>query len=174
LSAAEAAVVAFAATVHDVGMTLVDQRLLEASGPLTREQLERVRQHVALGDEVLGRLESVGTETFDRLHTMGAVREIVLSHHEWWDGSGYPRGLRGSAIPVGARVLAVVDAYESLTTGRAHRPAQTPDEAVEVIQRLRGTQFDPDVVMALQRMLRRQDAGSRDAAAVSAASDTRR
>ena len=87
------------------------------------------------------------------LDIMNTVREIVMSHHEWWDGSGYPRGLRGEAIPIGARVLAVVDAFESLTRGRAHRASTTRESALEVLRRARGTQFDPGVVDALERIL---------------------
>jgi HD-GYP domain-containing protein (c-di-GMP phosphodiesterase class II) len=95
----------------------------------------------------------LGAELLDRIEAMSAVREIVLSHHEWWDGTGYPRGLRGEEIPIGARVLAVVDAFESMTLGRAHRPAMSREAAIDEITGLRGTQFDPDVVDALERIL---------------------
>ncbi|MEK7331096.1 MAG: HD domain-containing phosphohydrolase, partial [Candidatus Eisenbacteria bacterium] len=134
LPEAEVGVIGFAATVHDVGMTMVGEDALERGGALTREERDRMERHAELGAELLKPLEAVG-----------AVREVVLSHHEWWDGSGYPRRLQGADIPIGARVLAVVDAYESMTLGRAHRGALTPAEALVEIGRLKGRQFDPEV-----------------------------
>lgn len=142
LPEAEVGVIGFAATVHDVGMTVVDDEALDRGGSLTHEERERMERHVELGAELLRPLEAVG-----------AVREVVLSHHEWWDGSGYPRRLMGADIPVGARVLAVVDAYESMTLGRAHRAALTSEEARIEIRRRAGSQFDPDVVEAFERAL---------------------
>jgi HD-GYP domain-containing protein (c-di-GMP phosphodiesterase class II) len=155
LDAAQASIVAFAATVHDVGMTLMDPEVLEQPQPLTAEQRARMRQHIELGDRVLEHLGTMGAEGFDRLQTMQQVREIVMAHHEWWDGSGYPRGLPGTAIPVGGRALAVVDAYESLIMGRPHRPAVSEAQALAALRELRGSQFDPDVVDALERVLAR-------------------
>jgi len=142
LSEAEIGMIGFAATVHDVGMTMVSKEALEHGGSLTREERGRMERHAELGAELLRPLEAVG-----------AVREIVLSHHEWWDGSGYPRRLQGDEIPIGARVLAVVDAYESMTLGRAHRSALSRDEALMEIVRRKGTQFDPEVVEAFERAL---------------------
>jgi len=86
---------------------------------------------------------------------MQGVREIVMSHHEWWDGTGYPCGLAGTTIPVGARVLAAVDAFESLVAGRPHRRPESAETALEVLFGLRDRQFDPDVVDALQRAVAR-------------------
>ena len=174
LAASEAALVAFTATLHDVGMTMMEPALIEGSEPLTPEQRERMQQHVALGDEVLGRLENMGTEMFGRLETMSAVREIVFSHHEWWDGTGYPRALAGTSIPTGARVLAAVDAFESMTVGRPHRPAKSREESLAEIRKLSGTQFDPDVVDALERALSRQPDVVPTPAVDAATSETRR
>jgi len=134
--------VGFAATVHDVGMTLVGRDVVARHGPLSPEQRAEVERHVEMGVRVLEPLE-----------TMGAVREIVLSHHEWWDGSGYPRGLREEDIPLGARILAVVDAYESMTLGRAHRAPLSEMAALNELVRLAGSQFDPAVVEAFERMM---------------------
>jgi len=153
LQPGEIALVAFAAAVHDVGMAFVDRGILHGAAPLTPEQRALVQQHVVLGDEVLARLETMGADSYERLDVLSAVREIVLCHHEWWDGTGYPRGLHGTGIPAGARVLAVVDAYESLTEGRPHRPACERDEALREIAGLAGKQFDPDAVDALERAL---------------------
>ncbi|MBI1795499.1 MAG: GAF domain-containing protein [Candidatus Eisenbacteria bacterium] len=151
LTEAEIGVVGYAATVHDVGMTMVTGDAIERGEKLSPEEREEMERHVELGAELLEPLEAVG-----------AVREIVLSHHEWWDGTGYPRRLRGDEIPVGARVLGVVDAFESMTLGRAHRRAQSREEALEEIRRRGGTQFDPDVVEAFERALPAVDAADRE------------
>lgn len=134
--------VGFAATVHDIGMTQVRSDVLGARGPLTPDQRAEVERHVERGVELLKPLEA-----------MGALRDIVLSHHEWWDGTGYPRGLSGADIPLGARVLSVVDAFESMTQGRAHRAPMSRQAALNEIVRLAGKQFDPDVVDAIERVL---------------------
>ena len=142
LTPGEVAAIGLAAAVHDVGMTMVDREIVDGGQPLSDEDRTQMRSHVEMGAAVL-----------DRMDTMDAVRDVVMSHHEWWDGSGYPRGLRGEEIPVGARVLAVVDAYESLTRGRAHRAPLQREAALEVMRVGRGTQFDPDLVDALERIL---------------------
>jgi hypothetical protein len=164
LTEAEIGMIGFAATVHDVGMTLMDGEALEKGGALTPEEREKMERHPELGAELLEPLE-----------TMGAVREIVLSHHEWWDGTGYPRRLQRDEIPVGARVLAVVDAYESMTLGRAHRDALSREDALAEIARRNGSQFDPEVVEAFTRVLPALEAQDREpeprASEASAASD---
>jgi signal transduction histidine kinase len=147
LHEAEIGMIGFAATVHDVGMTMLPEDTLERADALTAEERDRLERHPELGAELLEPLEAVG-----------AVREIVRSHHEWWDGTGYPRRLQGADIPVGARVLAVVDAYESMTLGRAHREALSRADALAEIRRRGGTQFDPDVVEAFERALSVLDA----------------
>jgi signal transduction histidine kinase len=134
--------VGFAATVHDIGMTQVRADVLGGSGPLTPDQRAEMERHVERGVELLKPLEA-----------MGALREIVLSHHEWFDGTGYPRGLAGNDIPLGARVLSVVDAFESMTQGRAHRAPVSRQTALNEIVRLAGRQFDPEVVDAIERVL---------------------
>ena len=142
LGESDAGVVSFAASVHDVGMARVGERVVESAGSLSREDRQAIERHPELGAEVLEPLE-----------TVGVVREIVLSHHEWFDGSGYPRGLKGDEIPIGGRILAVVDAFESMTVGRPHRPAIPRDETLQEIRRLKGRQFDPAVVEAFELAL---------------------
>jgi HD-GYP domain-containing protein (c-di-GMP phosphodiesterase class II) len=123
-------------------MTMVGQDSLRRSSALSAEERDQMERHPELGAELLRPLEAVS-----------AVREIVLAHHEWWDGTGYPRRLTGTDIPVGARVLAVVDAFESMTLGRAHRASVSAEEALYEIVRLKGRQFDPEVVEAFERAL---------------------
>ena len=139
-------VVSFAASVHDVGMRTVGEQVVEGSGGLTAEEREKLERHPEAGAELLAPLEAAG-----------GVRDLVMSHHEWWNGSGYPRGLKGDAIPIGGRILAVVDAYESMTVGRPHRPAIPRAEALREIERLSGTQFDPRVVALLPKALEQLD-----------------
>jgi HD-GYP domain-containing protein (c-di-GMP phosphodiesterase class II) len=140
LAESEVGLIAFAASIHDIGMTRLGERVTECAETLSDEERAAVRQHPEEGAELLKPLE-----------TMGAVRDIVLTHHEWWDGSGYPRGLEGEAIPIGGRILAVVDAFESMTVGRAHRTAIPVRDAVAEMNLLKGKQFDPAVVEALER-----------------------
>ncbi|NOT32831.1 MAG: HD domain-containing protein, partial [Candidatus Eisenbacteria bacterium] len=153
--------VSFAAAVHDVGMTFVTGELRARRGPLSDDQQAQMRRHVELGAELL-----------DGLDAMTEVREIVMSHHEWWDGSGYPRGLRGTDIPVGARVLAVIDAFESMTQGRAHRAAISRQSALNELVRAAGRQFDPEVVECFERNLSRLLAGDDDPGRPHAAPET--
>jgi signal transduction histidine kinase/response regulator RpfG family c-di-GMP phosphodiesterase len=145
LSESEVGVVSFAATIHDVGMNQVGEGVV-SSGSLTPEQRLAVEQHPERGVEMLKPLES-----------LGVVRDVVLSHHEWWDGSGYPRGLKNEAIPIGGRILAVVDAWESMIVGRAHRESIPKADALLELHRLKGRQFDPRVVDAFERTLARLD-----------------
>jgi signal transduction histidine kinase len=142
LDEADVATVAFAAGVHDIGMTRLPGGLRESATPFSADERELMERHVELGADLLRPL--VG---FD------AVREVVLSHHEWWDGTGYPRGLRGEEIPVGARIVTVVDAWESMTVGRPHRPARHEEDARFELHRRAGEQFDPRVVEAFERVL---------------------
>lgn len=146
LAESEVGVISFAASVHDVGMTQVRRSAIERGGPLSEEERGEVEHHPERGVELLRPIE-----------TLGVVRDVILSHHEWWDGSGYPRGLHGEEIPVGARILAVVDAYESMTVGRAHRGALSREQALVELTRLKGKQFDPQVVEAFERALAAPD-----------------
>jgi hypothetical protein len=139
LSESDAGLISYAATVHDVGMARLDESLRANPNPLTDAEREALERHPELGAEWLRPLEE-----------MGATRDIVLAHHEWWDGSGYPRGLAADAIPVGARIIAVVDAWESMNVGRPHRAARPAEDALDELKRLAGRQFDPAVVDAFE------------------------
>src|SRR5262249_34454044 len=125
-----------------MGMATVGEDVLSGARTLDDEKRAAVEQHAERGVEIMRPLEVVG-----------AVREMILAHHEWWNGSGYPRGLRGDHIPIGARILSVVDAFASMTAGRAYRPARTGRQALEEIRSLAGQQFDPAVVEAIAHAL---------------------
>jgi hypothetical protein len=130
-------VLAYVASVHDVGMGQIDPAALNQPGELAPQALAEVVRHPIRSVETLKPIE------FEE-----QVTEIILAHHERLDGRGYPRGLRGEQIPVGARILAVLDAYASMTTGRPYRAAMSHGDAVAELRRFAGTQFDPEVVEA--------------------------
>jgi signal transduction histidine kinase/response regulator RpfG family c-di-GMP phosphodiesterase len=140
LDETEVGLIGFAASLHDVGMNQAGEHITEGGGGLSEEAREVIHRHPELG-----------AETLDTLGQLSAVGDLILSHQEAWDGTGYPRGLRGSEIPIGARILAVVDAWESMTIGRAHKPARSKDDARLELLRLKGRQFDPEVVDAFEQ-----------------------
>ena len=124
-----------AALLHDIGNMAVPEHSLAKPEALTPEEFERVKIHPRVGAEIL------------RNVPFGApVADLVLSHHERWDGLGYPAGLRGKDIPVGARILAIADCYSTLQTDRPYRPGRTPAAAVAVLREHAGTSFDPELV----------------------------
>ena len=134
------------APLHDIGKVGVPDRLLNKPGALTGDEFEEMKQHVARGREVIVRAERDVGAPDDAILAM--AKEIVYTHHERWDGSGYPQGLRGAQIPVAGRLMALVDVYDALVSKRVYRDAVPPGEAMTIIAQGRGTQFDPAVVDA--------------------------
>lgn len=133
-----------AAPVHDIGKLAIPDCLLHRPGPLTHEEYEIVQQHAAMGAEILSGIEG------------GApLASIVRHHHENWDGTGYPDRLRRDAIPIGARILAVVDCYDALTSHRPYRQPLTHAEAIAMIVARRGTRYDPAILDAFVRVVQR-------------------
>ncbi len=126
------------ALLHDIGKIGIPDDILFKPGPLNAAEWEIMRQHPVIGYRICLRVRS--------LHN--AARDIVLCHHERWDGSGYPQGLRGEDIPVGARIFAVADTIDAITADRPYRSAQTLDDVQAELDRYAGTQFDPQVVRA--------------------------
>lgn len=133
--------IARGAFLHDIGKMAVPDKILLKPGPLTTEEREIMRQHCAIGYQMLSKIPFLRD-----------AAEIVLAHQEFFDGTGYPRGLKGEEIPLGARIFAVADTLDAILSDRPYRKAQTVQAAREEIQRCTGTQFDPKVVEIFQRM----------------------
>jgi CHASE2 domain-containing sensor protein len=134
------------APLHDIGKVGIPDRLLNKPGNLTGDEFEEMKRHPERGREVIARAERDVGAADDAILAM--AKEIVYTHHERWDGSGYPQGLRGAQIPVAGRLMALVDVYDALVSKRVYRQALAPDEAIKIIAEGRGTQFDPVVVDA--------------------------
>jgi putative nucleotidyltransferase with HDIG domain len=127
--------------LHDIGKIGTREDILNKPGPLTPDEFEHIKAHTVLGERILA----------PALAESPVVLRIVRSHHERMDGGGFPDGLAGSQIPAEARIVAVVDAFDAMTTNRAYRPSRTPVDAVEELRRCAGTHFDTEVVDAFQR-----------------------
>jgi HD-GYP domain-containing protein (c-di-GMP phosphodiesterase class II) len=124
----------FGAPLHDIGKVSVRRDVLLKVGQLTLDELAEIRVHPRAGAQLVLPLR-------EARHAL----PYVLFHHEWWNGSGYPIGLRGPAIPVEARLLAIADAFDAMTSARPYRHALTHDRALEEVDACAGTQFDPTI-----------------------------
>jgi putative nucleotidyltransferase with HDIG domain len=127
----------FGFLLHDVGKVAVPDAILFKPGPLTEAERIVMQEHPVTGSEIVRDIEF-----------LGAAREVIRSHHERWDGSGYPDGLTGGAIPLYARIFAVADVLDAVTTRRPYREPSSIAEARAIIEAASGTQFDPEVVAA--------------------------
>jgi len=133
------------APLHDIGKVGVPDRILLKPTDLTPEEYEEMKKHPIYGGEAIRRTEqTLGPNSFLRF-----AREIAESHHENWDGSGYPHGLRGEEIPISARAMAIADVYDALVSPRTYKPSLSHEDAMKVIIERSGTQFDPEMVEAL-------------------------
>ena len=132
----------FAALFHDVGKLAVPDALLLKTGPLDDKEWWIVRRHAEEGERIIGHLGFLSDAT-----------PAIRHHHEHFDGTGYPDGLRGHAIPLGARVLHVADAFDSMTTTRVYRAARSLAEARDELRRGSGSQFCPSCVAALEKLI---------------------
>ena len=131
-----------AALLHDIGKLGIPDQLLHKPGPLTADEYAQVQQHAVIGADILSAVSFAGP-----------LALIVRHHHENWDGTGYPDGLRGDAIPLGARVLAIVDCYDALTSDRPYRRSLSHERAVEMIHERRGTMYEPEIADAFLRIV---------------------
>lgn len=130
----------FGAILHDIGKIHIPQTILQKPGPLNEEEWQLIKRHPITGAEMIKNLLS-----------LAEAAPIVRHHHERWNGEGYPDGLAGKAIPEGSRIVAVADAFDSMTTHRPYGSRFTPQQALEEILKLTGEYYDPNVVIAFQR-----------------------
>lgn len=132
------------APLHDIGKVGVKDSILLKPGRLTKEEFEEMKKHTIYGGESLKMgIKELGEDSFLTL-----AKEIALTHHEKWDGTGYPRGLSKTEIPISGRLMALSDVYDALISKRVYKDAFTHDEAKSIILEGRGTHFDPHIVDA--------------------------
>jgi putative nucleotidyltransferase with HDIG domain len=130
------------ALMHDIGKIGISGRIIRKPGKLTEEEMAMMRQHSSVSASIIGPLE-----------ILGEAAQMVRHHHERWDGAGYPDGLRGESIPLGSRIIFVSDAFDALVSDRPYRKGATKAGALNEIRKHSGTQFDPEVVRALERII---------------------
>lgn len=139
----EELMVGLAALLHDIGKIAIDDELLQKPGRLSGLEYDEVKEHATFGALILRRYSM-----------MERLISFVYHHHERWDGFGYPMGLQGEVIPPGARIVAIADAFDAMTSYRAYSLPRTPEQAQEELHRCAGTQFDPSLVENFSRMLK--------------------
>jgi putative nucleotidyltransferase with HDIG domain len=142
LDAQELELLEHAAILHDIGKIGIDNFILQKQGKLTTKEYSLIKMHPLIGEEILG-----------PIGTLEEVRKTIIQHHERYDGSGYPHGIRGSEISLKSRILSVVDTFDAMMTDRPYRKALTLEEAKSELRENAGTQFDPPVVDAFLSML---------------------
>jgi HD-GYP domain-containing protein (c-di-GMP phosphodiesterase class II) len=135
----------YAAIFHDIGKIAIPDAILNKPGPLTAAELEVIKRHPIAGEQILAPVPF-----------LEQVRRIVRHDHERWDGGGYPDGLKGRQIPIGARIVLVVDAFHAMVSDRSYRKGMSTESARVELRRNAGTQFDPDVVEGFLRVLDRR------------------
>lgn len=137
------------ARFHDIGKVGIPDRILMKPGALTPEEIEEMRLHCEIGLRIA-----------QSVPDLASISDWILKHHEWWNGQGYPLGLKGEEIPLECRILAIVDAYDAMTSDRPYRKALTHEQAVCELKRCAGTQFDPDLVQKVVQILETGRAGA--------------
>lgn len=130
----------YSAWLHDVGKLAIPDRILQKRGPLTQAEWELMKKHPETGANILRQIKLLGQDV-----------QVILHHHERWDGAGYPSRLETTEIPLGARLIAIADAYEAMTSARPYRRQLTKEEALTELDRCAGNQFDPTLVAAFAR-----------------------
>jgi len=132
--------------LHDIGKIGIPDGILRKPGPLDPDELEQMRFHPVLGERVIAQIP----------YLSGLARDVVASHHERWDGKGYPLGLAGTEIPIASRIFALADSFDAMTNDRPYRRAMTVADAIDEIIRSSGTQFEPKLAEAFLELVREQ------------------
>ena len=140
--------VAYGALLHDIGKIGISEHVLHKPGPLTDEEFSVMREHPEIGERIC-----------DPLRMSRDFTPIIRHHHERWDGTGYPDGLKGEQIPLGARIVALADAFDAIVRGRPYRAARTVEQAYDELRKHSGSQFDPGLVPLFIEETDRDDAG---------------
>ena len=135
LTPAEASKIELAGLLHDIGMIGVAEEILNKTQKLTDEEFEKIKMHVQYSVKILKDIKQ-----------LYEITEIIKYHHEYYNGCGYPYGLKGEEIPLGSRIIAIADAYDSMVSKRAYRNSLSPQEAIEILSQGAGKQFDPNLV----------------------------
>jgi putative two-component system response regulator len=135
----------FGSILHDIGKIYIAEAILSKDGPLTEEEWAEMRKHPQLGAELIR-----------EIHYLEPAVPVILYHHERWDGGGYPFGLKGEAIPFPARVVAIADSFDAMTTRRPYRKALSPREAYQEILAGSGSHYDPEAIRAFERAWQEQ------------------
>ncbi len=134
------------ADLHDLGKIAIPEQVLLKEGPLTEEEWEKIKRHPDIGFKIASSSPK-----------LSKIAEGILAHHEHWDGSGYPHGLKGEEIPLLSRIITIADAFDVMTTGRSYKAAVDKKEAIEEIERCSGTQFDPTLVRCFLELFAEYD-----------------
>lgn len=142
LSPEEVSRIELAGLLHDIGMIGVAEDILNKTQALTPEEYNQIKLHVAYGVKIL-----------EDIKQLSEVIDIIRYHHEYYDGNGYPNGLKGDEIPLGARIIAIADAFDAMVSNRAYRKGKTPQEALAILEQCAGRQFDPDLVEIFKEIL---------------------
>lgn len=137
MSDEEAELLMYAASMHDIGKIGIPDKILQKDGQLNEAESEIMKQHCEIGAEIIGD---------DPTDLLQLARQVTLTHHERWDGSGYPRGTVGEAIPLAGRIVAIADTFDALTTNRPHKKAWSMDKAMAFLEASSGELFDPQLI----------------------------
>ena len=146
LDATEARMIGLAGRLHDIGKIGIPDAVLQKAERLNEQEHASMQGHTIVGAEIISHIPSLRT-----------LIPVIRAHHERWDGQGYPDGLAGTAIPLGARIVAVADAYDAIVTERHYQPARDTSTALNELRRCAGTQFDPEITRAMEEMLGQQN-----------------
>ncbi len=130
------------AILHDIGKIGIEDKILKKPGPLTDIEYNRMKQHPSIGYKIASNVEA-----------LESISYYILTHHEWWDGNGYPKGLKGKDIPLLSRILSIVDAWDAMTNNRVYRTAMSKEDAIDELKRFKGTQFDPDLTKEFLKLV---------------------